>query len=176
MPANSKQRTANSRKPSAVSRKLPAFIFELREKRSLKGFTLIELLIVIGIIGIIGAASTPYLSRFLTGGYLTTTTDKVVRTLRKAQTYSLNGKQNSVWGVHCEPELLVLFKGSDYATRNPALDEKFNLPQTVEIVGLTDIYFQKLRGKPSETLIITISALNNQGTVTVNSEGMVDVQ
>jgi len=140
------------------------------------GFTLIELLIVIAIIGIIGAASAPNLSRFLAGGYLTTTTDKVVRTLRKAQSYSLGGKQDSVWGVHYEPELLVLFKGDDYATRDPSFDERFNLPSMVEVGGFADIYFRKLRGEPSQTFTVTISALGDQRTVTINQEGMVDAQ
>jgi len=140
------------------------------------GFTLTEILLAVAIIAIIGAASAPYLSRFLAGGYLTTTTDKVVRTLRKAQTYSLNGKQDSVWGVHYEPKLLVLFKGDSYTTRDSSFDEKFNIPQMVGIVGLADVYFQKLRGKPSETLSITISALDDQRMITVNSEGMINVQ
>jgi len=140
------------------------------------GFTLTEILLTVAIIAIIGAASAPYLSRFLAGGYLTTATAKVARTLRKAQTYSLNGKQDSVWGVHYEPKLLVLFKGESYTTRDSSFDEQFNIPQMVGVVGLVDIYFQKLRGKPSETLSITISALNDQRTITVNSEGMIGVQ
>jgi len=140
------------------------------------GFTLIELLIVIGIIGIIGATSTPYLSQFLAGGYLTTTNDKIVRTLRKAQAYSLNGKENSVWGVHCEPELLVLFKGGSYVTRDSSFDEKFNLPQMVNINGFADVSFQKGRGEPSGTLTITLSSLGEQKTVTINTEGAIDVQ
>lgn len=140
------------------------------------GFTLTEILLTVAIIAIIGTVSTPYLGRFLAGGYLTTATAKVARTLRKAQTYSLNGKQDSVWGVHYEPKLLVLFKGDSYATRDSSFDEKFNLPQMVGITGLADVYFQKLRGKPSQILSITITTFNEQRTVTVNSEGMVDVQ
>lgn len=140
------------------------------------GLTLIELLIVIGILGIIATVSAPNISRFLGGGYLTTSTDKVVRTLRKAQGYSFNGKENSVWGVYCEPKLLVLFKGSDYATRNSSFDETFDLPPSVKISGLTDVYFQRLRGNPSGTRSITISVFGDQRTITVNAEGMIDVQ
>lgn len=143
---------------------------------SRKCFALIELLIVIAIIGIIGAASAPDLSRFLAGGDLTTTTDKVVRTLRKAQNYSLSGKQGSAWGVHLESKLLVLFKGSSYAGRDSSFDEKFSLPRTATITGWSDIYFQKLRGQPSQTLSVTIAMLGEQQIITVNSEGRVDVQ
>lgn len=140
------------------------------------GFTLIELLLVIGIIWILAGVSAPFMSTFLGSKQLTTTTDKIVRTLRKAQNYALSGKGGSVWGVHYESKLLVLFKGSSYATRDSAFDEKFSLPQTVTVNGWTDIDFQKLRGQPSQTLLVTIKMLNEQQTVTVNAEGMVDVQ
>lgn len=141
-----------------------------------RSFTLIELLIVIGIIGALAGVSAPFLSTFLGGKQLTTTTDKVVRTLRKAQNYALSGKKDSVWGVHYESGLLVLFKGDDYDVRETDFDEKFNLPRIVSIAGWTDIYFRKLRGKPlPETLEITITMLNEEQTVTINSEGTVDV-
>jgi len=141
-----------------------------------RGVMLVELLIVVAIIALIGASSIPYLGRFLAAGYLTTTTAKVVRTLRKAQIYSINGKRGSAWGVHCEPARLVLFKGDNYATRDPSFDEELVFPQSVEVAGLADIYFQKQWGTPSETITVTVSALNDQRTVTVNPEGMVDVQ
>jgi len=167
-------------------RRLKAFIFEFHEKRSLKGFTLIELLVVIGIMGALAWVSAPFLSTFLGGKQLTTTTDKVVRTLRKAQNYALSGKEDDVWGVHYESGLLVLFKGDDYGDRETGFDEKFNLPRTVNIVNddteWTDVYFQKLRGKPEpqtlmedDKITITITMLNEERTVTINSEGMIDI-
>lgn len=151
-------------------------IFERSEKRSLKGFTLIELLVVIGIMWALAGVSAPFLSTFLGSKQLTTTTDKVVRTLRKAQNYTLSGKENSVWGVHYESKLLVLFKGSTYPPGGTSFDEKFDLPRTIVITGWSDIYFRKLHGKPSQTLSVTTTMLNEQKTITVNSEGMVDVQ
>lgn len=152
-----------------------------------RGFTLIELLLVIGIVWVFAGVSAPFLSTFLGSRWLATSTDKVVRTLRKAQNYALAGKENSVWGVHYETKLLVLFKGSSYAARDPSFDEKFSLPRTVNIVnddiGWTDVYFHKLRGRPEPQMLmeddeitITISTPQDQRTVTVNSEGTVDVQ
>ncbi len=140
------------------------------------GFTLMEVIITITVIVIVAAIAAPSVSRSLGSSYLNTSTSKVARTLRKAQTYSLNGKEGSVWGVHYEPRLLVLFRGDSYAGRDPSFDEKFNLPQAVTVSGLGDVWFKKLRGDPSTTVTITVSSLGNQRMITVNQEGMIDVQ
>jgi hypothetical protein len=135
-----------------------------------------ELLLVVSLITVISVSSGPYLSRFMAGSDMKTSSDKIVRTLRKAQNYSINGKGNSVWGVHYQAELLVLFKGSDFATRDTAFDETFDLPQTLEVIGWGDLYFNKVRGIPSSTLSAIIRIRDDQRTIEVNQEGVVDLK
>jgi type II secretory pathway pseudopilin PulG len=144
--------------------------------RSKSGLTLIELLLSIGIIWALAGLSAPFLSTFLGSERVDITTDKVIRTLRKAQSYALAGKENSTWGVHYETGNLVLFKGSSYLGRDSSFDEEFSTPRAITISGLNDIHFNKLWGNPSQTISVTVSTPYDSETITVNLGGLVDTQ
>lgn len=137
-------------------------------------FTLMELLLVIGLFLVVSAVTAPALVSFLAQGYLTNSTERIVRTLRTAQSYSLSGKESSSWGIHYEPGKLVLFKGTDYATRDSAFDTETSLPSALTVTGWNDIYFDRLRGLPSNTLNIIVESLGRSRTIAVNGEGAVE--
>lgn len=143
----------------------------------MKAFTLIELLLVITIMGIMGGVSAPFLSSFMERSRIATTTNIIVRSLRKAQAYSISGKEGSEWGVRYEQGALALFKGTDYDTRDPSFDENFSLSEILQVAGLDEVYFGKLRGEPSGAIsVIITSPTQDPKTIIGNSEGMIDVQ
>lgn len=132
------------------------------------GITLIELLIVIGIVAIIGASASPFLSNFILRNNLETTTDKVVGTIRKAQNYAMDGKNNATWGVCLSGSNLRLFSGT---CALPTFSEDFEVSGSVTVTGFSETTFGKLRGEPSGTLSITISTGIDSHTVKVNTAG-----
>lgn len=142
-----------------------------------RGFTIIEVLLVVALILILGAMSVSFYSRFLTQNAVDNTVTKLVQSFRKAQTYSMTGKQNGVWGVKYVasplPQKIVF-----YLTGNPAYDQSFNVNDNITISGFTvDISFAKTTGIriPSipATITITITGNNSTKTVTINSQGVV---
>jgi len=146
----------------------------LRSHNKSLGFTIIELLIVLGIVSILGLFLTRDVSQLLAQGNFTNTVERMVRTLRTAQIYSLSGKNDSSWGVHYESGKLVLFKGTNYSSRDQSFDAPTDLPLSVDITGWSDIYFDKLRGIPSAPLSIAIESQGRAGTISVNSQGGID--
>src|SRR5438309_506925 len=72
----------------------------LRDDRMEVGFTLIELLVVMAVVSILGVMSVAFYSRFLIQNEVANTTDQFAGEFRKAQIYSMMGKQSGgVWGV-----------------------------------------------------------------------------
>ena len=139
-----------------------------------KGFTLVELLLVIAIIAIVAAASGPSLTRLIGSSNLEVAGDKVVSSIRKSQSYAMDGKDNAVWGICINSGDLRLFKGS---CSSPIYTEDYDL-SGVSIVGLTETTFSGssgLRGEPSNALTITVS--NDIGTtiITLNAAGGIDI-
>jgi len=138
------------------------------------GFTVIEIIIVVGIVAVIGASISAGTVQILAQSYFTNSVERITHTLRTAQIYSVSGREDSSWGVHYEPDKLVLFKGTDYASRNPSFDVETPIPDSVEVTGWSDVYFDRLRGLPSATPTILIEVLGRAGAVAVGSEGAIN--
>lgn len=139
----------------------------------MRGFTLIELILVIAIISFIALLSSPFYSRFLLQNAVGNTVDELIGSLRKAQIYSMAGKQGSAWSVNFSSNTITLYKGTSFAGRDTAFDEKFSINPNVSVSGMTDISYAKATGLPTPTsATITISSGNNSKTVTLNSQGV----
>lgn len=134
------------------------------------GITIIELLLVIVIISIISLMSASFYSRFLIQNTVDNTENQLVNSFRKAQLYSMVGKQNGTWGVRYSS---VTQKITLYLTGNTAFDENYNVNTNISISGFSDILFAKITGLPSSSPTITISGGNNTKTMTINSQGVV---
>ncbi len=131
-----------------------------------RGITIIELLLVVAIILTLGLMSASFYSRFLTQNAVGNTQNQLVNSFRKAQTYSMMGKQNGVWGVRYASNQITL-----YLTGDSSFDESFDVNNTVTVTTF-DIAFAKITGLPSSTGDITITGGNNTKIVTINSQGV----
>jgi len=144
------------------------------EFQNKKGFSFVELLLVIAIISIIAVSSAPFMSRFLTQNQLEVSTDKVVSTIRKTQSYAMANKENAVWGFCMSGSSIRLYKDS---CSSSSYNEDFDLTK-VTISGPVDVYFAGAagkRGEPSESATITISNSTGVNTVSINSAGGLSV-
>jgi len=139
-----------------------------------RGFSLIEVVIVMTIMLLVGVSSSSFYARFLTQNSVDNLSDQIAAQVRKAQLYAELGRFDGPWGVATRSGNLVLFKGTSYAARNAALDEKFTLNPAISINGFTDVVFSQITGKPSSTPTITLSGRGVFKTITINSQGMVD--
>ena len=138
------------------------------------GYTFIELLVVILLVLLLFSLSTPFYSRFVLQDAVDNTANQLAGSLRKAQMYSMTGKQNGSWGVHYDSFTITFFKGSSYATRNSAFDEKYSVNQNISISGFSDVVFSKVTGLPSTTPTVTISGGGSSKIISVNTQGIVN--
>lgn len=153
------------------SHALTTRVFNSREQVNVPwGFTLVELILVIAVITILAAAGAPFYSRFVADNSLQTSTSKLLSTIRKAQSYAIEGKDNAVWGFCMSGVNLRLFEGS---CATPTYKEDFDFSQ-VTVNGLTGVTFSGLtgkRGEPSASQNITISNYTGSANVTLDNAG-----
>lgn len=140
---------------------------QLENSSMKKGFTLIELLIVIAIISIVAVSTTPFLSRFVLQTNYDSTVNKLASSLRKAQTYAMEGKNNTTWGVCLTGNMIRLYGGT---CASPTTSENFAVPSSITISNLTDVTFNR-RGEPNTTLAVDVTSSIESQTVTLNAVG-----
>jgi prepilin-type N-terminal cleavage/methylation domain-containing protein len=139
------------------------------------GFTLVELLLSVAILTLLTGLSLPVYETFVRRNDLDLTTQSVVSSIRRAETYARANSGDSTWGVEFLSSGVTLFKGASYATRDTTWDETISLPNTVTLSGTSEIVFGKLSAAPNAVVSVTLSSTTNDArTVTVNGEGMVD--
>lgn len=149
-------------------------------KKNMRGFTMVELVIVIAITMIITLVALSTQGSFLVNTNLENNTTQIVETLRSAETRAESGFHDDSWGVFFSGDAFVLFKGTDYATRDTSFDIETTLPSSISISGINlngggnSVVFNKLTGETSQygSLIVADNS-NNTHEITINSKGTI---
>jgi prepilin-type N-terminal cleavage/methylation domain-containing protein len=144
----------------------------MKHKKCYTGFTLIELLLVIGIIAILAVSATPMLSNMVLRYHLEISADKVLSTLAKAQSYGMDQKNNSTWGVCFIDHKIRLYQNN---CQTGSFIEDMNISSTVELSNFSDLSFDYL-GEPTSPQNIILTTQLDQKNVTINYVGVIDVK
>jgi len=145
------------------------------ENKSGAGFTILEILLVVSLVTLIMAFSVVVNYSFYINNDIDIATLNTVQAIRRAQNLSIGVGQDSSWGIRVNGANVVLFKGSDYASRDTSFDEIFDLPNSVVVSGLSEIIFDKFSGTPQVIGSIILTAPNNLNrNVTINEHGVVN--
>lgn len=133
----------------------------------ISGFTLIELLLIIAILALLGASTTPFLSRFLLQANFDATGDHLLAAIHKAQSYAMDGKGGETWGVCLSGASVRVFSGS---CNSPTFSEDTAIPGSITVSSFTSTTFNQ-RGEPSQAMAVMVSSALESLTVSVNSAG-----
>ncbi|OGY45138.1 MAG: hypothetical protein A2729_00075 [Candidatus Buchananbacteria bacterium RIFCSPHIGHO2_01_FULL_39_14] len=144
------------------------------------GFTIVEILIILGVLAIVATLSLPFIQSFQVSSDLTTYSEQLTQTLRRAQQKAMAGQNNSAWGVYFNngQKKVILFKGVDYGSRDSDFDEEISYPPSFSVntdfSGL--IFFNLYRSSPSVGGIVTITSQNNESkNITINELGIIQL-
>lgn len=142
---------------------------------SASGVTFIELILVVSLISVVAVMAAPFYARMIRQNDTWNTYDQLAGSLRKAHIYSMQGKQDSAWGVRFDtsPRQIVLFK-----VGSSVFDEKYPVSANVAVNNFSTITFGRLNGiptagTPSTTPTITVSSGNTTKTITINAQGVI---
>ena len=140
-----------------------------------KGFTTLEIMLVVALITIIASATVGIYFSAKRRSDLDVATNVTVQYLRRAQTFSQSGKEDSQWSIYITSDEVLLYKGDDYDLRDINFDENYMFPASLTHTGLENISFTKIGGIPSITGQVYLEDnSNNTSVISINSKGLVD--
>ncbi len=130
-----------------------------------RGFTLMEILVVIAILVVLVAMSVPIYTQYLLRSDLANAVQLTSQGLARARLLAQSGQNADNWGYTSSG---VLFRGVSYGNRNPAFDEYYHIPDTVERTGIEMVVFERLTGAPSITGDMVFSTYDQTARVTIS--------
>jgi prepilin-type N-terminal cleavage/methylation domain-containing protein len=140
----------------------------------MRGFTLIEIMLGLALIGIVAATTIPVYQSFQVRNDLDVAAGTIAQTMRRAQALSRGASGDVTWGVLATTTSITLFQGASYSARDTALDEVFDLPQTITPADHIEVVFNKLTGEPTTTGTTTLtSSINETRNININSKGRI---
>lgn len=142
------------------------------------GFTIVELVVVLAVTAILFLISGSLALNTLPKNTVQVEAGSITDTLRRAQSRTVSGYKDLVWGVHFTSADMTLFAGSSYAARNPVFDEARTFSSGVTISGLEDVIFEYANGGTQNIgdIIITSNSTGEIVTLKVNSLGRIQKQ
>ena len=148
----------------------------MKKKFITTGFTLVEILVVVGIIMVLATLSFPIYKNFIAVSQSENTSRDLQETLRRANNKARESHINSQWGVRIDSSSYTLFKGRSWLTRESSYDESHSVQWGISISSaLSEIIFTK-NGTTTSVGSITVSGANSNTTITINGEGVIDLQ
>jgi Tfp pilus assembly protein FimT len=135
---------------------------------------LVEALLSVAVIGILAGMSAPVYEQVISRNNIEIAASTLAGTLRRAQILSQGAEQDSGWGVKLESGSITLFRGANFASRDPAYDEIYNVSPSITLSGINELSFSKLFGAPSAIGNISLTNPSNETKIiSINSKGTV---
>lgn len=137
----------------------------LKKHNATIGFTLIEIIIAIAISVLLVFFTVQMLSSFRDAQVLQGETSQALSMLNKAQSYTLNSKGDSAYGIRVNADQIIMFQGLVFSSSSPS-NEAHVLHSSVQISSTTlsggglDIIFDRLTGDTSNngSFIVSLKA------------------
>jgi len=147
----------------------------MRHNASVRAFTLLEILLSITLIVVLFGISLPPYYKFFVKNNLDVAKNQIIQCLRRASFLSAASVEDDTWGVYIQRSSVVIFRGSDYSSREEEYDETYIIPSEITPSGLNEIVFEKMTGLPQESGEIIISSGNDSKTIIINDKGAISV-
>jgi type II secretory pathway pseudopilin PulG len=141
---------------------------------SKKGFTLFELFLVIGIMVILLSFLLPVGLSFYKEQQLASQSLELCRILRIAQQKSMSVDLDSSYGVYLTNQNYTLFKGNSFLSRDEPYDQIFNVPEIIQLSGISEVVFSKNDGNPNVTGDIILTCDLDSKTININQIGRIN--
>jgi prepilin-type N-terminal cleavage/methylation domain-containing protein len=139
-----------------------------------KGFTLLEVLLSIALITVLAGVSLPVYYTLFSKNDLDVAKNQVAQSLNRASFLSQASVGDTTWGVKVLEGSVIIFKGTNYSSRDASYDEIYGISSSIIPSGLSEVVFSRMTGFPGSVGGIILTSANGETkTITINSKGSI---
>lgn len=146
-----------------------------------RGYSYVQILLVIALLAMLAAVTSPYYLQWQQRQRLASTTLLVFSDLRIVQTRAKQRTHDAVWGMHIDDsaKAYIIFHGLTY---NPADQYNYSVsyPASVTLSPNQDMVFSPVTGAVSSgSTVVTVSSVNfptETEQITLNDVGLIELQ
>lgn len=157
---------------------------DIKSIKKTKAFTLMEVLVTIGLMTVITGISMTVFVTLLQKQRVEKDAESAYSYLQRARNQTIAGEEGSQYGVAFGSTTITLFRGTTYieGDSNVIVFTLLNdtVFQNVSLTGgVSQIYFQKLSGKPSATGTIEVVSRTDatkKEVIIIHASGLTEVQ
>ncbi|KKR70240.1 MAG: hypothetical protein UU13_C0010G0005 [Candidatus Nomurabacteria bacterium GW2011_GWB1_40_7] len=140
-----------------------------------KGMTVIEILVVVVVLGIIFLIVIPQFSKMRENQALKNAVGEIISSLNKAQSQTLASVDSSSYGVHFQPDKVIIFKGAIFSVGD-ANNETIDIILPAIILTSGNVYFNRLTGSSAGINSISVGIPDGpQKTISISATGVASV-
>ena len=141
------------------------------------------MLILVAVVGVLISIVLPTFSKIKENQVLKNGVEDILSLINKARGETLSSLNSSEYGVHFQPDKVIIFKGKVFSASAPD-NESISIITPASITNVMlggisgtsgDIYFKRLSGAPSSTGTLTISTSTYSRIITISTTGVASV-
>lgn len=148
-------------------------------KSNYNGFSLAEITVVLGIIAVMAGIVAPITLSELTSNRLTTTSSDMKSSIIRLQQDSYANIDSGIYGIYYDGSTIFIYEGASYAssvwTEEIVMERGISVKSFTVSGGGNEIHFDNSID-PNQSLSVVLTNGSKDQTLTVNIEGLVDIQ
>jgi hypothetical protein len=118
----------------------------------------------------LAAASLPLYFSYYERSSLDSAASSIAHSWRRAEDYSRSLRGDSGWGVLVGSSSAIVFKGSDFVSRDPDWDELSSWPADVYASGSLETSFAAVTGRPIIPAYLVLTSVNDNASSTISAD------
>lgn len=134
---------------------------------------MVEVLLVIVILAILAGTSAEGYFYFKKNKEFGLNVEQIANSLRKAKIKSETMKEDDAWGVDVQKDEVIVFKGSNFTSRDQSFDEVLLISGITNVSGLSRVVFSKLYGIPSSHGTLILESESGNKNIEINEKGFI---
>lgn len=142
-------------------------------KKSKKAFSFVEVMLSLALFSFIITLSVPIYQSFEFRNEVASSANVIVAAARTAQSKAIGNENDTPWGIYIGTGEVIIYSGTDYASREVSRDISLQLPGAPVVSGQNEFVFDQNSGEVAVPGNVQIEITSISREIEINEKGAI---